>query len=84
MFCKNDSILWFLLFKFRFEKLILSSAKCAQNKHEKNWRTQAKLLDFRSDDIMRKAKKEVKIFKLLVKDYLQLAEKQTINCFDIG
>ena len=34
-----------------------SSAKRAQNKHKKNWRVQAKLLDVLSNDILRKAKK---------------------------
>ena len=32
--------------KFRFERPVLSSAKCAQNKHKKHWRAQAKLLFF--------------------------------------
>ena len=42
-FCKNDSILRPFLFKFRFERPILSSAKRAQNKHKNHWRAQAKL-----------------------------------------
>ena len=32
-FCKNGSILRPFLFKFRFERPVLSSAKRAQNKH---------------------------------------------------
>ena len=39
--------------KFRFERPVLSSAKRAQNKHKKNWRAQAKLLDVLSNDIIR-------------------------------
>ena len=46
VFCKNDSILRLFLVKFWFKRLVLSSAKHAQNKHKKNWRAQAKLLDF--------------------------------------
>ena len=42
-FCQNDSILRPFLFKFRFEKPVLSSAKRAQNKHKNHWRAQAKL-----------------------------------------
>ena len=42
-FCKNDSILRHFLFKFRFERPVLSSAKRAQNKHKIHWRAQAKL-----------------------------------------
>ena len=57
VFCKNYSILRPFLAKFRFERPLLSSAKRAQNKHKKNWMAQAKLLDFLSNDIMRKAKK---------------------------
>ena len=34
-FGKNDSILRPFLCKFRFEWPVLSSAKCAQNKHKK-------------------------------------------------
>ena len=56
-FAKNDSILRPFLVKFRFERPVLSSAKRAQNKHKKNWRVQAKLLDVLSNDIMQKAKK---------------------------
>ena len=56
-FCKNDSILGPFLVKFRFERLVLSSAKRAQNKHKKHWRAQAKLLDILSTDIMQKVKK---------------------------
>ena len=33
------------LVKFWFDGSVLSSAKRAQNKHKKNWREQAKLLD---------------------------------------
>ena len=33
---------------------------------------------------MGKAKIEVKIFQLLVTDYLQFAKQQTLNCYDIG
>ena len=33
-FCKNDSILRPFLFKFWFERPVLSSAKRAQNKHK--------------------------------------------------
>ena len=32
-FCKNDSILRPFLFKYRFERHVLSSGKRAQNKH---------------------------------------------------
>ena len=42
-FCKNDSILRPFLFKFRFERPVLSSAKRAQNKRKNHWRAQAKL-----------------------------------------
>ena len=41
--CKNDSILRPFLFKFRFERPVLSSAKRAQNKHKNHWKAQAKL-----------------------------------------
>ena len=57
VFCKNDSILRPFLVKFRFKRPVLSSAKRAQNKHKKNWRAQAKLLDVLSNDILRKIKK---------------------------
>ena len=43
--------------EFRFEIPVLSSAIRAQNKHEKNWRAQAKLLGILFNGIMRKAKK---------------------------
>ena len=55
---KNNSILRPFLVKFRFERSVLRSAKRAQNKHKKNWRAQAKLLDVFSNDFMRKAKKK--------------------------
>ena len=42
-FCKNDSILRPFLFKFRFERPVLCSAKRGQNKHKNHWRAQAKL-----------------------------------------
>ena len=29
-------------------------------------------------------RKEVEIFQLLVKDYLQFAEQQKLNCYDIS
>ena len=61
-FCKNDSILRPFLFKFRFERPVLSSAKRAQNKHKNHWRAQAKLLDVFSNDIMRRPNCEVTIF----------------------
>ena len=51
VFFKNNSILRPVQVKFRFERPVLSSAKRAQNKHKKNWRTQAKLLDVLSNDI---------------------------------
>ena len=54
VFCKNDSILRPSLVKFRFERPVLSSAKCVQNKHKKHWRAQAKLLNVLSNDILRK------------------------------
>ena len=57
VFCKNDSILRPFLVKFRFERPVLSSAKCAQNKHQKNWRVQAKLLGVLSNDSLGKGKK---------------------------
>ena len=57
VFCKNDSISRPFSVKFRFECPALSSAKRAQNKHKKNWRAQAKLLNVLSNDIMQKAKK---------------------------
>ena len=57
VFCNNDSIVRPFLVKFRFEWPALSSAKHAQNKHKKNWRAQAKLLDVLSNDILRKVKK---------------------------
>ena len=55
-FCENDSILRPFLFKFWFERTVLSSAKRAQNKHKNRWRAQAKLLDLLSNDIMRRPK----------------------------
>ena len=61
-FCKNDSILRPILFKFRFERTGLSSAKRAQNKHKNRWRAQAKLLDLLSNDIMRRLNNEITIF----------------------
>ena len=57
VFYKNDSILRLFLVKFRFEWPVLSSTKRAQNKHKKNWRAQAKLLNVLSNDILQKAKK---------------------------
>ena len=42
-FAKNDSILRTFLFKFLFERPVLSSAKRAQNKHKNHWRAQAQL-----------------------------------------
>ena len=84
VFCKNNSILRLFWVKFRFERPGLSSAKRAQNKHKKNWRAQAKLSDVLANDILRRSRKEVKIFLLLVTDYLQFAAQQTLNCYDIG
>ena len=55
--CKNNSILIPFLVKFRFERPVLSSPQRAQNKHKKNWRAQAKLLDILSNDFMHKSKK---------------------------
>ena len=82
VFCKNDSILRPFLVKFRFETSVLSSAKCAQNKHKKHWRAQTKLLNVLfCDHILRKAKKWSQMLKLLVTDYLQFAEQQTLNFF---
>ena len=57
VFCKNNSILRPFWDKFLFEWPVLSSEKRAQNKHKKNCRALAKLLDVFSSDIMRKAKK---------------------------
>ena len=51
-FCKNNSILRTFLVNFRFERPALSSAKRAKNKHKKNWRAQAKLLDALSNDFL--------------------------------
>ena len=45
VFCKNNSILRPFWDKFLFECPVMSSAKRAQNKHKKNWRALAKLLD---------------------------------------
>ena len=56
-FCKNDSILRPFLFKFRFERTVLSSAKRAQNKHKNLCRAQAKLLDLLSNDILYEGQK---------------------------
>ena len=56
-FCKNNSILRLFLIKFRFKRPVLRSTQRAQNKHKKNWRAQAKLLDVLSNDTMRKSKK---------------------------
>ena len=42
-FSKNDSILRSFLFKFQFERPVLSSAKRAKNKHKNLWKAQAKL-----------------------------------------
>ena len=61
-FCKNDSILRPFLFKFRFERPVLSSAKRAENKHKNHCRAQAKLLDILSNDITRRPKNKVTIF----------------------
>ena len=58
VFCNYKSILRPFLVKFQFERFVWSSAKRAQNKHKKNWRAQAKLLDVLSNDIMRQAKKK--------------------------
>ena len=58
-FLKNDSILKPFQVKFWFEEPVLSSAKHAQNKREKNRRSQAKLLDVLLSNIMRKAKKSI-------------------------
>ena len=55
VFCKNESILRPFLIKFWFKRLVLSSANCAQNKHKKRWRAQAKSSDVFSNDILRKA-----------------------------
>ena len=46
VFCKRNSILGPFKVKFRFERPVSSSAKRAQTTHKKNWRKQAKLLDF--------------------------------------
>ena len=43
VFSKNDSILKSFLFKFQFERPVLSSAKRAKNKHKNLWKAQAKL-----------------------------------------
>ena len=59
VFYKNNSILRPFSINFRFEIPVLSSAKHAQNKHKKNRKAQAKLLDAHSNDIMRKAKKRI-------------------------
>ena len=56
-FYKNNLILRPFLVKFRFERSVLSSAQCAQNKHKKIWRAQAKLLGVLLNDIMHKSKK---------------------------
>ena len=50
------------LVKLCFERPVLSSSKRARNKHKKNWRTQAKLLDVLSSDIVPKAKKKKTFF----------------------
>ena len=57
VFCEKESILRPFLFKFRFERPILSSANRARNKHKKLCRAQAKLLDVFCNDILQKAKK---------------------------
>ena len=57
VFCKNEWSFRPFLVTFRFERLVLSSAKRTQNKYKKHRRAQAKLLDVLSHDIMRKAKK---------------------------
>ena len=62
VFCKNNSILRPILVNYWFERPFFSSPKRAQDKHKKNWRAQAKLLDVLSYDIMRKARKKVKNF----------------------
>ena len=59
---KNDSILRPFLFKFRFERLGLSSAKRAQHKHKNQWRAQAKLLDVLFNDIMQRPKMMLQFF----------------------
>ena len=70
---QNNSILRPFKVKFRFKRFGLSSAKRAQNKHEKNGKAQAKLLNVFSNDIMHKAQK--RIFWLLETDNLQFAER---------
>ena len=59
---------------------VLSRAKCAQ----KNWRAQAKLLGFVLMILCVRPKQKLNFFKLLVTDYFQFAEQQTLNCYDIG
>ena len=54
---KNAKKTWHFLQKFWIEWPVLSSAKCAQNKHKKHWRAQAKLLEVLFNDILQKAKK---------------------------
>ena len=62
-FCKNDSILRPFLVKFWFERPVLSSAKRAQNNHEKkHWRAQAKLLDVLLIIFCERPKNEVTFF----------------------
>ena len=56
-FCKNNSILRPFYVKFRFERSVLSRTKRAQNKHKKNWRAPAKLLDVLFSEFMHEAKK---------------------------
>ena len=60
-FCKNNSVLSSFWVRFRFKRPVLNSAKRVQDKHEKNWRARAKLLDFFLMMLGVRPRKEVKI-----------------------
>ena len=62
VFCKNNSISRPIQVEFRFERHVLSSAKRAQNERKKNWRAQAKLLDFYLMILRVRPRNEVIIF----------------------
>ena len=73
------------MLKFRFERPVLSSSQRAQNKHKKNWRAQAKLLDVLSPDIMRINIQETKLKCLAIGDQLfAICRAANTNCYDIG
>ena len=80
VFWKNNSILRPFLVQFRFERPVLSSAQRAQNKHKKNWRAKAKLLDVLLDDIMHKSKKKSENFFAIGDRLFAIYRASNTNC----